>query len=151
MRAAAQNGFDPAVLAGAAAAAVTFKVGGNEVSELIASSPGTAAASALAGRVPAACARYKEKVDGKTVTYSVTESAVTGIGKQAKVAERASGGAARGRPWSLVYRGDGFVGTVTVIGPNASEKAVRELGAAGLRVRGQVAVLTALLTAGKVA
>ena len=30
--------------------------------------------------------------------------------------------------WSLVYRGKGFVGAVTVVGPNASEAAVRELG-----------------------
>ena len=30
--------------------------------------------------------------------------------------------------WSLIYRGAGFVGTVTVVGPNASEKAVQELG-----------------------
>jgi hypothetical protein len=30
--------------------------------------------------------------------------------------------------WSLIYRATGFVGTVTVVGPNASEQAVRELG-----------------------
>ena len=30
--------------------------------------------------------------------------------------------------WSMIYTGKGFVGTVTVVGPNASEKAVRELG-----------------------
>ena len=30
--------------------------------------------------------------------------------------------------WSLIYRGKGFVGTVTVIGPNASKEAVTELG-----------------------
>ena len=30
--------------------------------------------------------------------------------------------------WSLIYQGKGFVGTVTVAGPNASKKAVTELG-----------------------
>ena len=30
--------------------------------------------------------------------------------------------------WSLIYRSEGFVGTVTVVGPNASRKAVTELG-----------------------
>jgi hypothetical protein len=30
--------------------------------------------------------------------------------------------------WSLIYRGKGFVGTVTVVGPNASQEAVTELG-----------------------
>jgi hypothetical protein len=38
-----------------------------------------------------------------------------------------TGGSAPVNQWSLVYQGAGFVGTVTVIGPNASEAAVREL------------------------
>jgi hypothetical protein len=125
---AVQTGLDSAALAGATAAAVTFKVGGNDVSELVAAAPGTAAASALAGRLPASCARYKETVDGKTVTYSVTESSLTGIGKQAKVLNVSSAAGGSDARWSLVYRGAGFVGAVTVAGPNASQTAVRELG-----------------------
>lgn len=123
------EGFEPTVLAGAPAAAVTFRVAANEVSEVLVASSGKAAAAALAGRVPAACARYQEKVGGKTVTYNVTEQAVTGVGKQAKALNvRAAGGAASDNLWSLIYRGSGFVGTVTVIGPSASAEAVQELG-----------------------
>jgi hypothetical protein len=122
------TGLDSAVLVGATAASVTFKVGGNDVSELVAAAPGTAAASALAGRLPASCARYKETVDGKTVTYSVTESSLTGIGKQAKVLNVSSASGGSDARWSLVYRGAGFVGAVTVAGPNASATAVRQLG-----------------------
>ena len=129
------------MLAGATAASVTFKVGGNDVSELIAAAPGTAAASALAGRLPASCARYKATVDGKTVTYSVTESALSGIGKQAKVLNVASAAGGSDARWSLVYRGAGFVGAVTVAGPNASADRGPPAGPAGLRVRGQVTVL----------
>ena len=125
---AVQTGLDSAALAGATAAAVTFKVGGNDVSELVAAAPGTAAASALAGRLPASCAHYKETVDGKAVSYSVTESSVTGIGKQAKVMNVSPKAGGSGDLWSLVYRGAGFVGAVTVVGPNASQTAVRELG-----------------------
>jgi hypothetical protein len=125
---AARTGLDSAALAGATAAAVTFKVGGNDVSELVAAAPGPAAASALAGRLPASCARYKETVDGKTVTYSVTESSLTGIGKQAKVLNVSSAAGGPDARWSLVYRGAGFVGAVTVVGPNASQTAVRQLG-----------------------
>ena len=125
---ATRTGLDSAVLAGATAASVTFKVGGNDVSELVAAAPGTAAASALAGRLPASCARYKETVDGKTVTYSVTESSLTGIGKQAKVLNVSSAAGGSDARWSLVYRGSGFVGAVTVAGPNASATAVRQLG-----------------------
>jgi hypothetical protein len=124
---AVQTGLDSAALAGATAASVTFKVGGNDVSELLAAAPGTAAASALAGRLPASCARYKATVDGKTVTYSVTESALTGIGKQAKVLDVAPTGGGSDARWSLVYRGAGFVGAVSVAGPNASQTAVRQL------------------------
>ena len=123
-----KTGLDSAALAGATAASVAFKVGGNDVSELLAAAPGTAAATALAGRLPASCARYKVTVDGKAVTYSVTESALSGIGKQAKVLNVSSAGAGSDAVWSLVYRGTGFVGAVTVVGPNSSQSAVRELG-----------------------
>ena len=56
------TGFDSAALAGSTAAAVTFKVGGNGVSEVLVAPPGTIARGALAGRLPAACAHYKETV-----------------------------------------------------------------------------------------
>jgi hypothetical protein len=124
---AAMAGLGSAILAGAPAAAVTFRLGGNVVTEvLIASSAGSASA-VLAGRVLAGCTRYQGKVAGKTVTYGLTEKAVTGIGQQARVLNLRAGSAASGNQWTLVYRGAGFVGTVTVIGPNASELAVREL------------------------
>jgi len=124
---AAIQGFDPAALAGAQAAAVTFKVAGNRVSEVVIGSAAQVASAALAGKVPAQCATYAEKVDGKTFKYTVTEKAVAGIGQQAKELNVHAVGAGNDS-WSLIYRGKGFVGTVTVIGPNASDKAVKELG-----------------------
>jgi hypothetical protein len=123
-----KTGLDSAALAGATAASVTFKVGGNDVTELVAAAPGTAAATALAGKLPASCAHYKETVGGKSVSYSVTESALTGIGKQAKVLGVSSAASGAEPVWSLVYRGAGFVGAVSVAGPNASQTAVRQLG-----------------------
>lgn len=125
---AATQGFDPTVLTGAPAAAVTFRVAANGVSEVLIASSGKSAATALAGRIPAACHRYEEKVGGKTVTFGVKEQAVTGIGRQAEALNAQAPGAASDNLWSLIYRGADFVGTVTVIGPNASEKAVQELG-----------------------
>ncbi len=124
---AAATGFGSAILAQAPAAAVSFHVGGNAVSEvLIASSAGTAS-TVLAGHVPAGCTHYQGKVAGKTVMYGLTVKAVTGIGQQARELHVLTSGAAPANQWTLVYRGAGFVGTVTVIGPNASETAVREL------------------------
>jgi len=125
---ATQAAFDPAVVSESPAAAVTFKVDANGVSEVLVSSPNSVASTALAGRLPAACAHFKETVDGKTLTYTATEAPLTGIGQQARMLNvQSSAGRADDR-WSLVYRGKGFIGAVTVVGPNASEAAVRELG-----------------------
>ncbi len=124
---AAAAGFGSAILAQAPAAAVTFRVGGNAVSEVLIASSADTASAVLAGRVPAGCARYQGNVAGKTVKYGLTVKAVTGIGQQARVLNVRTGGSPPVNQWSLVYQGAGFVGTVTVIGPNASEAAVREL------------------------
>jgi hypothetical protein len=123
----AAAGFGSAILAQAPAAAVTFRLGGNAVSEVLIASSADSASAVLAGRVPAGCAKYQAKVAGKTVKYGLTAKAVTGIGQQARVLHVRTGGSAPANQWSLIYRGPGFVGTVTVIGPNASEVAVREL------------------------
>jgi hypothetical protein len=125
---ATQTGFGPAVLADSPAAAVTFKLDANGVSEVLVSSPDSVASTALAGRLPAACARFKETADGKTLTYTATEAALSGIGQQAQVLNVQSSAGGADDLWSLVYRGKGFVGTVTVVGPNASQAAVRQLG-----------------------
>src|ERR1700722_1002865 len=118
---AAPAGFGSALLAGAPAAAVTFRVGGNAVSEVLIGSSAGSASAVLAGRVPAGGAKYQGKVAGKTVKFGLTGKAVTGIGQQARELNVRTGGAASDNQWSLIYRGAGFVGTVTVIGPNASE------------------------------
>ena len=125
---AATAGFNPTVLADAPAAAVTFQVGTNGVSEVLVASSAESASAALTGDVPAQCSRYEEKAGGKTYTYSITEKAVKGIGQQARVLNAYPEGAKAENMWSLIYRATGFVGTVTVVGPNASEQAVRELG-----------------------
>jgi hypothetical protein len=82
----------------------------------------------LAGKRPAQCAQVKEQAGGKTYTYAVTEQAVTGIGERARVLNVQPVGAKSDGLWSLIYQGKGFVGTVTVAGPNASKEAITELG-----------------------
>jgi hypothetical protein len=124
----AATGFNPAALAGAPAAAVTFRVGTNGISEVLIASSTKSASTVIAGGIPAECAKYQAKVGGKTYTYGTVEQAVTGIGQQARVLNVQAAGAKSDNLWSLIYRGKGFVGTVTVVGPNASQKAVTELG-----------------------
>lgn len=125
---AATSGFDPTTLASAPAAAVSFGVGTNGVSEALIASSAKNATTALAGQIPAECGQIKEIIGGKTYTYAIKEQTVTGIGQQARVLNVQLTGATSAALWSLIYRGKGFVGTVTVVGPNASQKAVTELG-----------------------
>jgi hypothetical protein len=122
----APSGLNAALIAGSPAAAVAFRVGHNGVSEMLVSSSATS--SALMARVPAQCARYTETIGGKTFRYTVKESAVKGIGEEAHVLNVRSTGGTADDMWSLVYRGPGFVGSVTVVGPGASEVAVKSLG-----------------------
>jgi hypothetical protein len=122
------TGLNRALLAGIPAAVITFRVGHNGVSEMLVASSGTATASALEAKVPAQCARYTETIDGKTFKYTVKESSIKGIGAEAHVLNVRSTGGSANDMWSLVYRGAGFVGSVTVVGPGASETAVKQLG-----------------------
>jgi hypothetical protein len=122
------QGSNPTALAGNPAAAVTFRVGNNGVSEVLIASTAQAVPSVLAGQVPAGCSRYQETVQGKAFTYGVTEQPVTGVGTQAKALNVQATGPASDNLWSLIYRGNGFVGMITVVGPDTSEKAAQALG-----------------------
>jgi hypothetical protein len=115
-------------LGSAPAAVVTFQVGANGVSEVLAAPADSAAAATLGTQVRAGCTHYRATSGGKTYQYAVQQAWVTGIGKQARMLSVSPAGQASRNVWSLVYRGDGFVGAVTVVGPNASEAAVRQLG-----------------------
>lgn len=125
---AATVGFNSAALGTAPAAAVTFRVGTDGVSEVLIASSAKSAATVLAGQVPAECAQYQETVGGKTYAYDVKEKAIGGIGEQARVLNVYAASAKSDEMWSLVYQAKGFIGTVTVVGPNATEQAVTELG-----------------------
>ena len=122
--------LDASVLGSAPAAVVSFRVGSNGVSEVLASPADATTAADLGKPIPASCDRYSASVSGKTFQYAVHQNWVQGIGRQpARVLDIVTLGQ---RPptsvWSLLYRGNGFVGAITVTGPNASEAAVRELG-----------------------
>jgi hypothetical protein len=125
---AATVGFNSAALGAAPAAAVTFRVGTNGVSEVLIASSDKSAATVLAAHVPTECAQYQETVAGKTYTYAMKEKAISGIGNQARVLNVYGASAKSDQMWSLVYQAKGFIGTVTVVGPNATEEAVTELG-----------------------
>jgi hypothetical protein len=124
------TGFNSSTFADAPASVVTFRVGRDGVSEVIVASSPRTAQSALASRLPSGCAHYQATVDGKTFSYSVKESAVSGIADQARALNVKAAGYADVNVWSVVYRGSGFVGAVTIVGPNASEQGAKVLAQA---------------------
>jgi hypothetical protein len=121
-------GFNGPALAGAPAAAVAFRVGSNGVSEVLVAPPASAADAALGSQMSSACDHYQVTVGGKTFRFSVRESSMSGIGQRARVLNVRTMGYPNDNVWSVVYQGSGFVGVVTVVGPNASETVVRQLG-----------------------
>jgi len=121
------TGFNDATFADTPAAVTTFRVGRNGVSEVLMSPSSSAAATALGTGVPAGCAQYHATVSGKTYSYQVQDTTVSGIGSEARVLNVKAVGYPQVDVWSLVYRGSGLVGAITVVGPDASEAAVRQL------------------------
>jgi hypothetical protein len=121
------TGFNSARFAQSPASVVTFRVGRDGVSEVIvAASPATAAA-ALTAKLPAGCAHYAATVDGRTFAYSVKETSLHGIGQQARALNVKAAGYASVNVWSVVFRSNGFVGAVTIVGPDASEQGAKVL------------------------
>jgi hypothetical protein len=120
--------LDTGALGGVPAAAVNFRVGTDAVSEVLASPADSAVAVALDKPVPAGCTHYSATAGGKTSQYAVKQDWVQGIGMQSARILNIRSPKQGSNVWSVLYRGHGFVGAITVTGPNASEAAVRELG-----------------------
>jgi hypothetical protein len=121
------TGFNSAAFAGAPASVVTFRVGRDGVSEVIVAAAPVTAARALAARLPAGCAHYHATVQGKTFAYTVKEIPVSGIAEQARALNVRAAGYADVDVWSVVFRADGYVGAVTIVGPDASEQGAKVL------------------------
>jgi len=135
--AATATGFNSVSFSRAPAAVVTFRVGRDGVSEVLVSATPRLAATALNDRLPAGCAHYKAVVDGKTFRYSVREARLSGVAEQARALNVKAGGYVEVNVWSVVYRGSGFVGAVTMVGPDASEPGVRQLARDAYAFAGQ--------------
>jgi hypothetical protein len=124
---AAQTGFSSAVFTHAPASVVTFRVGRDGVSEVLVSTPAAAAVNALGDNLPAGCEHYSATVDGKTFRYTVRESSFSGLAQQARALNVKAAGYTSVDVWSVVYQGAGFVGAVTMVGPDSSEQGAKDL------------------------
>jgi len=124
---ATDTGFNSAAFAHAPASVVTFRVGHDGVSEVLVSATPQMASKALAKRLPAGCEHYTAMVDGKTFHYSVRTVPVPGLASQARALNVKAAGYAEVDVWSVIYRADGFVGAVTIVGPDATEASAKKL------------------------
>jgi hypothetical protein len=124
---AAVTGFNSAAFAHAPASVVTFRVGHDGISEVLVSATPRVATTALANKLPAGCQHYTATVAGKTFHYSVKEAPMTSLATQARALNVKAAGYAEVNVWSVVYRADGFVGAVTVVGPDATEASAKKL------------------------
>jgi hypothetical protein len=120
-------GFNSAAFSHAPAAVVTFRVGRDGVSEVLVSASPQLAKTGLSNQLPAGCSHYQATIDGKTYSYAVRESTVGGLADQARALNVKASGYAQVDVWSMVYRGRGFVGAVTMVGPGASQRGVKTL------------------------
>jgi len=121
------TGFNSAAFTHAPASVVTFRVGRDGVSEVLVSATPDVAASALGNKLPAGCEHYTASVGGKTFHYSVKESEFSGLGNEARALNVKAKGYSQVNVWSVVYRADGFVGAVTIVGPDATAASAKKL------------------------
>jgi hypothetical protein len=125
--AAAQTGFNSPTFTDAPASVVTFRVGRDGVSEVLVSTPPSVTSDALGSTLPSGCEHYSATVDGKTFRYTVRENSFSGLAQQARALNVKAAGYTSVDVWSVVYQGAGFVGAVTMVGPDASEQGVKDL------------------------
>jgi hypothetical protein len=121
------TGFNSAAFTHAPASVVTFRVGRDGVSEVLVSATPDVASSALGNKLPAGCEHYTASVGGKTFHYSVKESPISGLGNEARALNVKAAGYSQVNVWSVVYRADGFVGAVTIVGPDATAASAKKL------------------------
>jgi hypothetical protein len=121
------TGFNSAAFTKAPASVVTFRLGRDGVSEVLVSATPDVATSAIANKLPAGCEHYTATVGGKTFHYSVKEAPIGGLASEARALNVKAAGYSQVNVWSVVYRADGFVGAVTIVGPDASQASAKKL------------------------
>ena len=121
------TGFNSAAFTHAPASVVTFRVGRDGVSEVLVSATPDVAANAIGNTLPAGCEHYTATVGGRTFHYSVKEAPIAGLANAARALNVKAAGYSQVNVWSVVYRADGFVGAVTIVGPDASQASAKKL------------------------
>ena len=123
------TGFNSATFTHAPASVVTFRVGKDGVSEVLVAATPQIATTAMGDQLPTGCTHYSATVGGRTFHYTVKEASLAGVGQAARALNVKAAGYSQVDVWSVVYRADGFVGAVTMVGPDSSKAGVQQLAA----------------------
>jgi hypothetical protein len=123
------GGFNSPSFANVPATVSTFRVGSNDVSEVLLAPSSATAALALKNQIPASCANYTAVVKGKTFVYTVSERTVSNLAQEARAMNIVATGSESIDVWSVVYRASDFVGAVTIVGPDATATVATTLAA----------------------
>ena len=84
-------------------------------------------AGALVHKIPAGCTRYRARIGGKTYTYRITQERAPRIADAATELNVRATGPSTASIWTIIYRGQGVVGAVTLVGKHASRAAAEAL------------------------
>ncbi len=124
---AARTGLDAAALSNAPATVVSFRHGAGGVSEVLLSPRGTLAVTALGRRVPRGCTHYRAVAGGQTYAYSVKEVHGPRLGAATREIKVRASGPTTVKVWTVIYRANGYVGAITMVGPTATRKDVESI------------------------
>lgn len=119
---AANTGLDSAALSRVPATVASFRHGSAGVSEILLASPDSLAAKALGQPVPRECMHYRAVVEGRTYDYAVRSEPAPRLGKAARELNVHASGAGTVDVWTVIYRADGYVGAITLVGTTATRK-----------------------------
>jgi hypothetical protein len=124
---AATTGLDSGAFNSVPAAVASFRRGARGISEVLLAPPATIAPQALGHKIPAGCAHYHAVAGGRTFSYTVKDERPPSLGLGAREIRVHASGATSTDIWTVIYRVNGFVGAVTLIGSGTTSKQVQEI------------------------
>jgi hypothetical protein len=114
------------------AAITTFaRTTGATITETLVAVPAGVAEEQISRRVPALCHTFRAKVAGQTSTHQVIESTPDRhqIGEGSRTVGLVTmSGTLKVTMWFVVFKAHGYLGTVSVYGPDATRSQVEDLG-----------------------
>lgn len=109
------------------ATVATFRDGADGVSEVLLAPPASLMQAAITHHIPAGCSRYLAKVGGRTFTYEISQKPAPHIGDAASELNVRATGDASANIWTIIYRSNGLVGAVTLVGETATQSSAETL------------------------